>query len=52
MINRIVEELNKTNQRLNKVKDIPMGNIEEKLTRQVELLKTKSLIFSLVQLFS
>ncbi|UJR23413.1 hypothetical protein I4U23_026420 [Adineta vaga] len=35
-MNRISKELDKTNQRLNEVQDIPSGNIEEKLAKQLE----------------
>jgi hypothetical protein len=38
-MNKIAKELVITNQRLNEVKDIPIGNIEEKITKQVELLR-------------
>lgn len=34
-MNTIVKELAKTNQRLNEIKDIPIKNFEEKLTKQV-----------------
>ena len=37
MIYKITKELDTTNQRLNDLKDIPTGNIEEKLTKRVEL---------------
>jgi hypothetical protein len=37
-MNKIAQELVITNQRLNEVKDIPIGNIEEKITKQVELV--------------
>jgi len=37
-MNKIADELVITNQRLNEVKDIPIGNIEEKITKQVELV--------------
>ncbi|CAF0850404.1 unnamed protein product [Rotaria sp. Silwood1] len=36
MITKVVEELVKTNQRFNNVKDMRMGNVEEALTKQLE----------------
>ena len=35
-MNQIAKELAKTNQRLNEIRDIPIGNFEEKLTTQIE----------------
>jgi hypothetical protein len=35
-MNQIANELVKTNQRLNEIRDIPIGNLEEKLTKQIE----------------
>jgi hypothetical protein len=40
MINKITNELDKTNRRLNELKDIPTGNIEEKLVQRVEIIET------------
>jgi hypothetical protein len=36
MINKLTEELEKTNQRLNGIKSISVEDIEQKLTKQVE----------------
>ena len=38
---RISKELDRTNQRLNEVQDIPIENIEEKLTKQVRYCFTE-----------
>jgi hypothetical protein len=43
MIHKIVEELDKTNQRLNVVKALPMKTIEDKLIKQVK--QTEILFF-------
>jgi hypothetical protein len=45
-MNTIVGELVKTNQRLNEIRDIPLGNLEETLTKRVEQLKKTSCLIS------
>lgn len=43
-MNIIAKELVKTNQRLDEIKNIPIGNFEEKLTKQVVKIEKNSLL--------